>query len=141
MKSKVNVSANLNVSELDSDVQNIINKSKLTIENNVDSSNKSAQSKLGLSSSNSDVLTLEVIQNEGKFGIGCKDLSDKYISFSEKDLINYLKENSDLSNDDADMLTKSLSGTSISPYDLLYISEDDLKHFDDTYGNILTKLR
>lgn len=140
MKSKVNVSANLNISELDSDVQDIINKSKITIENNVDSSNKSAQSKLGLSSSNSDVLTLEVIQNEGKFGIGCKDLYDKYISFSEKDLISYMKENSDLSNDDADILSKSLSGTSISPYELLYISEDDLKHFDDTYGNILTKL-
>ena len=65
---------------------------------------------------------------------------------SQNDFIEYLKKNSSSSLSKSDLkaieaIEKSLSGSSsINTYDLLYISDKDLKHFDDTYRNCLTTL-
>ena len=145
-KSKFNVSANVNVKNVDSDVKNVINKSKLTIESSADISNKKTQSKVGLYSNNSEVLTLDLVTNDTTLGLGCKDLSDKYYTVKVEDFIEYLKKNSSSSLSKSDLkaieaIEKSLSGSSsINTYDLLYISDKDLKHFDDTYRNCLTTL-
>ena len=134
VKAKLNISANLNVSELDKNVQDVINKSKITVESNADVKNKKSQNKVGLYSDNSEVLTVDMVTNDDKVGIGCKDLSDKYLAVSMEDLISYLKKNGNMSRDELEMLSKVTSGKSINPYDLLYISEDDLKHFDKEYS-------
>ena len=47
-KSKFNITANLKISELDKEIQDIINKSKITIESNADIKNKKTQNKIGL---------------------------------------------------------------------------------------------
>lgn len=141
VKSKVNMTAKLNISELDSDVQNIINKSKITLDSSSDIQNKKSQNIIELSSNNSKVLSLDLVTNNDKIGIGSKDLYDKYLTVSMEELIKVLAEESDLSSSDIETLTNSFSSTSnINPYDLLYISEDDLKHFDETYRNCITDL-
>lgn len=140
-KSKINMTANLKISELDSDVQDIINKSKITIESSADVSNKKTQNKIGLYSGSSEVLTLDLVTNDTKIGVGCKDLYDKYISVSLEDMVELMGEtSSDFSEEELEALLNGFSGSSINPYDLLYISEEDLKHFDDTYRDCLTKL-
>lgn len=140
-KSKINMTANLKISELDSDVQDIINKSKITIESSADVSNKKTQNKIGLYSGSSEVLTLDLVTNDTKIGVGCKDLYDKYISVSLEDMVELMGEtSSDFSEEELEALLNGLSGSSINPYDLLYISDEDLKHFDDTYRDCLTKL-
>ena len=55
VSSKMNITADLNISDLDSDVQDIINKSKITVESNSDLSNKKAQAKIGLFTDNKEV--------------------------------------------------------------------------------------
>lgn len=146
VKSKMNVSAKLNLSELDSQTKNIINKSKITVESNYDVANNRSQSKVGLYADNSEVLTVDLVNNKDKVGIGCKDLSDKYIAVSMQDLIKYIKENSSrlkISKDEITALEKvseNLNGSKLNTYDLLYISDDDLKHFDETYRDVLKTL-
>ena len=139
VSSKINMSANLNISELDSDIQDTINKSELRMETYSDTSNKKSQSKIGLFTNNSEVLTLDFVQNDSTIGIGCKDLYDKYVAVKMEDLIKYIGEQSDLPSSELDNLLNS-SLSSIDPYELLYISDDDLKHFDDTYKDCLEKL-
>lgn len=144
-KSNLTMSANVNIPDLDSDVQKIINKSKITLETNADINNNKSQNKIGLYSDNSEVLTLDLVQNENVIGIGCKDLHDKYLTVSSEDLIKYLKENSssldlDLDSDELETMLNSLTSSNLDPYKLMYISEEDLKHFDDTYRNCLTTL-
>lgn len=142
-KMNLNLSANLKISELDSDIQNTINKSTIKIESSNDINGKKAQSKIGLYSNNSEVLTLDLVSNNGKIGIGCKDLYDKYLTVSSEDLEKWLKENSsdlDIDADELETMLESFSSSSIDPYELLYISEDDLKHFDEKYRNCLDTL-
>lgn len=134
VKSKFNISANLKISELDSEVQDVINKSKITIESNADVKNKKSQNKVGLYSSNSEVLTVDMVTDNDKIGIGCKDLYDKYLVVSMDDLIDYLKKSGDIDDDELEMISKMASGNNLNLYDLLYISEDDLKHFDKEYS-------
>ena len=135
--SKINMTANLKISELDSDVQNIINKSKISMESNVDADKERTQNKVSLSSGNSEILTLDLVTNGTTVGIGCKDLYDKYITVSLEDLIDYLKENyeGEYDVDELEALIGSIGNMSskVNPYDLLYISDEDLKHFDETY--------
>lgn len=139
-KMNLDVSANLKISELDSETQDLINNSKIKLESSMDVSNKKSQNKIGLYSKDSEVLTVDVVANDGKYGIGCKDLSDKYIAVSSEDLIEYFKKNGEFSSKELEMLEKTLSGSSVDPYELLYISDEDLKHFDDTYRNCLKDL-
>lgn len=134
VKSKFNVSAKLNISELDDEIQDVVNKSKITIESNADVKNKKSQNKIGLYSNNSEVLTLDMVTNDGKVGVGCKDLYDKYLVVSMEDLIDYMKKEGDMDEEELEMISKMASGDTINPYDLLYVSDDDLKHFDDTYS-------
>lgn len=146
IKSKMNMSAKLNLSNLDSKTKDVINKSKITVESNYDVANSNSQSKVGLYADNSEVLTVDIVNNKDKIGIGCKDLSDKYIAVSMEDLIKYFKENSSrlkISKDEITALEKvseNLNGSKLNAYDLLYISDDDLKHFDETYRDILKTL-
>ncbi|MCR5146666.1 MAG: hypothetical protein K6B70_04910 [Clostridia bacterium] len=145
-KSKMNMSAKLNLSELDTNTKNIVNKSKITVESNCDIQNRNSQTKIGLSADNSEVLTVDLVNNKDKVGIGCKDLSDKYLVVSMEDLVKYLKANAGtkMSKDEITALetvSKSLSsGSNLNAYDLLYISDDDLKHFDERYRNVLKDL-
>lgn len=140
-KSKFNMTANVKISELDKEVQDIINKSKLTIESNADIKNKKTQNKIGLYSNNSEVLSLDLVTNDTKLGIGNKDLYDKYLSVSLEDLTNFIGEySSDIDDEDLEKILDSFSGSNINMYDLLYISDEDLKHFDETYRDCLTKL-
>ena len=134
VKAKLNVTAKLNISELDDEVEEVVNKSKLTIESNADIKNKKSQNKIGLYSNNSEVLTLDMVTNDGKVGVGCKDLSDKYLAFSINDLIDYIKKDGSMDEEELKMLSKIASGDSINPYDLLYVSDEDLKHFDEEYS-------
>ena len=146
IKSKMNMSAKLNLSNLDSKTKDVINKSKITVESNYDVANSNSQSKVGLYADNSEVLTVDIVNNKDKIGIGCKDLSDKYIAVSMEDLIKYFKENSSrlkISKDEITALEKvseNLNGSKLNAYDLLYISDDDLKHFDKTYRDVLKTL-
>lgn len=146
IKSKMNMSAKLNLSNLDSKTKDFINKSKITVESNYDVANSNSQSKVGLYADNSEVLTVDIVNNKDKIGIGCKDLSDKYIAVSMEDLIKYFKENSSrlkISKDEITALEKvseNLNGSKLNAYDLLYISDDDLKHFDETYRDVLKTL-
>ena len=145
-KSKFNVSANLNISELDSKSKDLVNNSKITIESNSDITNKKAQNKIGLYSKDSEVLTLDMVTDNDKVGLGCKDLYDKYLTVSMEDLINYIKDNSkniNISNSDVEaleLMMENMSNPKLNTYDLLYISNDDLKHFDETYRDCLKKL-
>lgn len=140
-KSKFNMTANVKISELDKEVQDIINKSKLTIESNADIKSKKTQNKIGLYSNNSEVLSLDLVTNDTKLGIGNKDLYDKYLSVSLEDLTNFIGEySSDIDDEDLEKILDSFSGSNINMYDLLYISDEDLKHFDETYRDCLTKL-
>lgn len=142
-KSNFNISANVNVSELDSETQKIINNSKIKIESNANVPEKKTENKIGLYSSNSEVLTVDVVTNENAVGIGCKDLYDKYITVTTDDLMDYIEKNykNEFSSSELKMLENILSGTnSIDPYELVYISDSDLKHFDDTYRNALVTM-
>lgn len=141
-KLNLNMSANLNLSELDSETKNIINKSKIKYESNADQKNNKIENKIGLYSNNSEVLTVDIINNDKKLAIGCKDLSDKYIAVSAEDLVKYMKENrdKDISDEDIKVLENALSGKKIDPYEFLYISDEDLKYFDERYGDILNTL-
>lgn len=140
VSSKINMTAELNISDLDSDVQDIINKSKITIEANSDIANKKAQSKIGLYADNSEVLTLDVVTDGEKIALGSEDLYDKYLTVSMKDIVELAGEESGMDEEEMEQLLNSLSGANIDPYELLYISEDDLKHFDETYRNCLQTL-
>lgn len=143
---KLNLSANLNLSDLDDEIQDTINKSKLSFEINSDMNSKKYQGKIGLYTDNTEILTLDMVANDTTIGIGSKDLYDKYLSLSLEDAIELLDDYSDetgLTSSDIAALESaisSLSSTSIDTYELLYISEDDLKHFDKTYRNCLTTL-
>lgn len=140
-KSKFNITANLKISELDKEIQDIINKSKITIESNADIKNKKTQNKIGLYSNNSEVLSLDLVTNDTKLGIGSKDLYDKYLSVSLEDLTKFISENSsEVDDEDLEKVLNSFSSSNINMYDLLYISDEDLKHFDETYRDCLTKL-
>lgn len=140
VSSKINMTAELNISDLDSDVQDIINKSKISIEANADVANKKAQSKIGLYADNSEVLELDIVTDGEKIALGSEDLYDKYLTVSMEDIIDLVAEESDMDAEELEQIISSLSGANINAYDLLYISEDDLKHFDETYRDCLKTL-
>ena len=140
VSSKMNITADLNISDLDSDVQDIINKSKITVESNSDLSNKKAQAKIGLFTDNKEVLSLETITDGDKMAIGSEDLYDKYLTFSMEDIVELAAEESDMDEEEVEQLLNTLSNSNVDPYELLYISEDDLKHFDETYRDVLKTL-
>lgn len=140
VSSKMNITADLNISDLDSDVQDIINKSKITVESNSDLSNKKAQTKIGLFTDNKEVLSLEAITDGNKMAIGSEDLYDKYLTFSMEDIVELAAEESDMDEEEVEQLLSTLSNSNVDPYELLYISEDDLKHFDETYRDVLKTL-
>ena len=104
VSSKMNITADLNISDLDSDIQNTINKSKITIESNSDLSNKKAQTKIGLSTDNKEVLSLEAITDGDKMAIGSKDLYDKYLTFTMKDIIELAAEESDMDEEEIEQV-------------------------------------
>lgn len=139
-KAKLNISADLNLSDLDEEVQDIINDSKITFESSADVENNKTQSKIGLETKDKEVLTLDLVTNDTTIGVGCEDLYDKYLTVTLEDLIELMAEEADMSSADIEALTSSLSGSNIDPYKLLYISEDDLKHFDETYRDCLKTL-
>lgn len=139
-KSNINMTAKLNLKDVDSNTEKIINNSKIKIESNSDTANKKAQNKIGLYTNNSEVLTLDLITNDSKMGIGCKDLYDKYLVLTAEDLVKLMKKQGEISASEAEALLNSFSGSTVDPYELLYISDKDLKHFDETYRNCLTKL-
>lgn len=134
VKSKFNVSANVNISSMDKEVQDVINKSKITIESRADVKNNKTQNIIGLYSNNSEVLTADIVTNKDKAGIGCKAISDKYIGVTLEDLVDYLEKDGSVNEESLEIIKKSLSGDKIDPYKLLYISEDDLNHLDDTFN-------
>ena len=140
VSSKMNITADLNISDLDSDVQDIINKSKITVESNSDLSNKKAQAKIGLFTDTKEVLSLEAITDGDKMAIGSEDLYDKYLTFSMEDIVELAAEESDMDEEEVEQLLNTLSNSNVDPYELLYISEDDLKHFDETYRDVLKTL-
>lgn len=140
-KSKFNMTADLKISKLNSEIQDTINKSKITIESNADIKGKKTQNKIGLYSDNSEILSLDLITNDTKLGIGSKDLYDKYLSISLEDLTKFIEKNSsEFDEEELEMILNSFSNSNINIYDLLYISDEDLKHFDETYRDCLTKL-
>lgn len=140
-KSKFNMTADLKISKLNSEIQDTINKSKITIESNADIKGKKAQNKIGLYSDNSEILSLDLITNDTKLGIGSKDLYDKYLSISLEDLTKFIEKNSsEFDEEELEMILNSFSNSNINIYDLLYISDEDLKHFDETYRDCFTKL-
>ena len=157
-KTELNLSADLDLSSsnIDSDTQDLINNSTIKLESNVAESGKRVQEKIGLYTDKSEVLTLDVVTDGDKYGIKCADLSDKYYTVSLDDLLDYIEKNT--SNSSLGTSKNSYSSKSkqiakstdsikdsitklrdIDPYELLYISEDDLKHFDSTYGDIFKK--
>ena len=140
VSSKINMTAELNISDLDSDVQDIINKSKITIESNSDIASKKAQAKIGLYTDNKEVLSVDTITDGKKIAIGSEDLYDKYLTVSMEDLLELAGEESGMDEEEMEQILETLSGSNIDPYELLYISEDDLKHFDETYRNCLQTL-
>lgn len=140
-KSKFNMTADLKISKLNSEIQDTINKSKITIESSADIKGKKAQNKIGLYSDNSEILSLDLITNDTKLGIGSKDLYDKYLSISLEDLTKFIEKNSsEFDEEELEMILNSFSNSNINIYDLLYISDEDLKHFDETYRDCFTKL-
>lgn len=134
---KMNLSANLNIKDVDKDVKDIINKSKITLEQNADVSNKKIQNKIGLYSDNSEILTLDLITTDKQVAVGCKDLYNKYLSVSFEDILELAKKEAGANSKELEQAFNSLSNVEIDPYELLYISDEDLKHFDDTYRNCL----
>lgn len=142
-KSKFDITANVKSSELDSDTEKLINNSKITIETSNDIANNKTQNKIGLYGNDSEVLTLDVVTNGTTAGIGCSDLYDKYITVSTDDMIDYIKKNASKSFKSSDrqsleILSNVLENSSkLDVYDLLYISDKDLKHFDKTYRKAL----
>lgn len=140
-KATLNLSANLDLDDLEDDVEEVINKSKLSLELNSDAKNKKFQTKVGLYADTSEVLTLDVVANGDKLGIGSKDLYDKYLTVTMDDIIELLEDAGE--KEAAEMLEKLMSSSSsanIDMYELLYISEDDLKHFDETYRDCFKNL-
>ena len=126
-KSKFNMTADLKISKLNSEIQDTINKSKITIESNADIKGKKAQNKIGLYSDNSEILSLDLITNDTKLGIGSKDLYDKYLSISLEDLTKFIEKNSsEFDEEELEMILNSFSNSNINIYDLLYISDEDL---------------
>ena len=121
VSSKINLTADLNLSELDSDLQEKINNSKLTLESNADISNNKAQSKIGLYTNNSEVLTLDLVSNNSKIGVGCEDLYDKYLTVSMEDLVDVIAEEADLEVEELESMINNLTNSKLDPYQLLYI--------------------
>ena len=137
-KGKFNISAKLDIDELDSEVQKTINNSKITIETNADVKNRNTQNKIGLYSKDSEVLTMDVVTNGTTVGLGCEDLYDKYVTVSVEDLLDKLQEDGTYDEEQVEMISNILTKSSnLDMYELLYISDDDLKHFDKTYRNAL----
>ena len=138
VKTNLNITAKLNLSELDNQVQSIINNSKITYEASVDPDKNNSQNKIGLYSGSSEVLKLDLVTNDKKFGIGCDALYDKYLSVTVDELIDYLKKNNsgEFSESELEILS-NLGNSKLNIYDLLYVSDEDLKHLDDTYGDII----
>lgn len=140
-KATLNLSAKLDLEDLEDEVEEILNKSKLSLELNSDTQNKKMQTKVGLYADNSEVLTLDVVANGDKLGIGSKDLYDKYLTVTLDDIIDLLEEaGEDEVAETLEKLMSSSSSSNIDMYELLYISEDDLKHFDETYRNCFKNL-
>ena len=132
-KSKMDVSAELNISELDKDVQKTINNSKITLEANHNPESKENQVIVTLNSQDQEVIQLDVVTNKDKLGIGSKDLYDKYLAFSLEDLAKYASKNTKSSSKiDLSELTEKLE--KIDPYELIYISKEDLKSLEKTYS-------
>lgn len=136
-KSKFDVSAKLDIDELDEDVQKTINNSKITIESNNDVSGKKTQNKIGLYSKDSEILTLDLVTNGTTVGLGCDDLYDKYLVASLQDTIDYYKKNASRNSSSIESMEAATEilekAGNLDLYELMYISDSDLKHFDKTY--------
>lgn len=144
-KSNLEITADLSISELDKDVQKTINNSKIIVETSQDRKEKNSEAKISLKSDNSDILELDVVTNDTKMAIGSKDLYDKYLVVSLEDLEDYIDKNSKTSK-------SSLSSTNVKPselykkmseldpYELMYISKDDLKDIQKTYKDAFKDL-
>lgn len=140
-KANFEVSADLSISELDKDVQNTINNSKIKVESAQNVKEKNSEAKITLEAKDSKVLDFEVVTNKTNFGIASKDIYDKYLTVSLEDLENYLKKNNELDTSDLpeniDSLTDLYNKASeLNPYDLLYVSKDDLKTIEKTYKKV-----
>ncbi len=140
--SKMNVSAELNISELDKDVQKTINNSKIVLETNRKPDSKENQVKITLNSQDEEVIQLDVITNKEKVAIGSKDLYDKYLAVSLNDLFKTAEKsgvktstNSVIASPDYSKLMEKLE--QINPYDLIYISKDDLKSLEKAYSKAI----
>ena len=124
-KSKFDVTANLDITELDADVEKTINNSKITIESSNDVSNNKTQNKIGLYAKDSEVLTLDLVTNGTTVGVGCDDLYDKYVAVSLDDLIEYYKKNASrdsYSTESMEMASEMLKKAgSLDLYELMYI--------------------
>jgi hypothetical protein len=141
-KSSFEISANLSISQLDEDIQKTINNSKIKVESSQNIKEKASEAKITLESDNSKVIDFEVVTNKDKFGVASKDLYDKYLTVSLEDLEEYVKNNNDL---DAVELPSNVDSISelygkmgdLNPYDLLYVSKDDLKSIEKTYKKVI----
>ena len=134
--SKFNITADLSISELDEDVQKTINNSKITMETSSIPEDSYQQLKVSLETDKSEVLELDTVINGSKVGIGSKDIYDKYLAVSIEDLEEYINKNSSDSDltSSSEEVSKLYEGISkLDTYELLYISEDDLKDLQETY--------
>lgn len=152
-KSKFTVTADLSISELDKDVQKVINNSKIVFETATNPEEKNSQVKTTLETSDSEVLQLDVVTNGSKVGIGSKDLYDKYLAVSIEDLENYITKNTKSTGTTLQSKTSALTSNTtktnltqvyenmqkLDMYNLLYISKDDLKSIEKTYSNKIKK--
>ena len=136
-KSNLEISADLSISSLDKNVQKTINNSKIIVEASQDRKEKNSEVKMSLKSDNSDVLDLDIVTNDTKTAIGSKDLYDKYLVVSLEDLEDYLNKNTNNSKSTSTSqkttseIYKKMS--ELDPYELVYISKDDLKTIQKTY--------
>ena len=140
VEGKFEIEADLSISELDEDVQDTINKCKLTMESKADPQNENAQSVITLNADDEKVLSLDVVTNGTKVGIGSDDIYDKYLAVSLEDLQEYIDKNTSKSAKTPGVSLASMKPAKIDAYQLLYISKDDLKHFDKEYKNVLSEL-
>ena len=140
-KTNLDITADLSISKLDKDVQETINNSKIKVESAQNVKDKNSQTKITLEAKDSKVLDVEYVTNGTKFGIASKDLYDKYLTLSLEDLEDYLKKNNSLDTKNLPANVDSITDlynnmAEINPYDLAYVSKDDLKSIQKTYKKV-----
>lgn len=143
-KANFTVSADVNIDELDEDVQKTINNSKVKMEMAQNRQDKKTYAKIALESKDEKILDAEFVQNGTNFGIASKDLYDKYITMSLEDIEKALKESGELDTTNLPYSANSLTelfnkASEVNAYDLLYISEGDLKDIQKRYKEVIKK--